>query len=161
MGTPLDFALLALSAVSTGVSIYKGQQAASQQRKAADLARRQSDLQAARQRRDAVRQTRMAAAQATQNAVNQGAERTSASLGGIGSIVSQGQGNISFLDQFNSFTDGINQRNSKAAKLAGQAQMFGDIANLAFAGAGQAAKSPGSVKPTGQPAKAPAYGPPQ
>jgi hypothetical protein len=132
---------LAVATVSTGVSIVKGQEAASQQRKAADLQRRQADLQAARQRRDTIRQTRASYAQAAQAAANQGASLTSASEGGLGSIASQGNENLSFLDQYKGISNNINARLGKATKLNGQAEMFGQIAALAGKGANFAAST--------------------
>lgn len=132
---PISWALVAVSAASTGVSLYKGQQADKQARKAADLSRRQESFKALRERRDFIRSARSTAARITQGAENAGAANTSAAQGGLASIISQAGSGLSFLDQYNSFSTQIGAASTKSAKFASQANMWGGVADLAATGA--------------------------
>lgn len=133
----IEVILAATAVAATGASVYSSQQAAGANRKSMRLQRRQQALQEAKQKRDIIRQGRIAAATATANAENQGASGSSAALGGVGSIRSQVGSNLSFLDQYGRLSDQITGQNISAANYGAQAQLFGDIANLAWMGAGQ------------------------
>ena len=143
---PISWALMAASVASTGVSLYKGQQADKQARKAADLSRRQESFKALRERRDFIRSARSTAAKITQGAENAGAANTSAAQGGLASIISQASSGLSFLDQYNSFSTQIGAASSKSARFASQANMWGSIADLAATGAKMNAGAGGSGK---------------
>jgi hypothetical protein len=132
---PISWALMAASAAATGVSLYKGQQADKQARKAADLSRRQEAFKALRERRDFIRSARTTAARITQGAENAGAANTSAAQGGLASIISQAGSGLSFLDQYNAFSTQIGAASSKSAKFSSQANMWGGVADLAASGA--------------------------
>ena len=132
---PITMALAAVSAVSQGVSIYKGQQADKQARRVADLSRRQEAFKALRERRDFIRQARTTAAKINQGAENAGASMSSAAQGGMASIISQAASGLSFLDQYNSFSTQIGQASSKASKLSSQANLYTGLSNLAGTGA--------------------------
>lgn len=78
---------------------------------------------AAKERRDAIRAGRLASANLAQMAENTGGSSTSAALGAMGSIQSQINSNISFLD--------TNQKlSNQAASAAGEAARFGYQAQL-------------------------------
>ena len=134
----LEVALLAVAAVGTGASIYQGQKAAKQQKKAVAIQRQQADLQNARTQRDAIRASRLAYAQSQAAAENQGVAGSSSAQGGQGSIVSQLNDNLSFLDQYGLMTDQAQRHLGKAASLQSSASMWGDVAGLAFKVAGNA-----------------------
>lgn len=123
--------LAATAVVATGASIYEGEQANSQQKKAQNYQRQQNDLQAARQQRDAVRQARIAAATAVQAGANQGVSNSSAVQGGVGSIQSQTNDNVSFLDTYNKLSDQASTALGKASEFQTNASIFGSVANLA------------------------------
>jgi hypothetical protein len=142
------FALAAASAVSTGVSLYKGAQADKQAKKAADLSRRQESFRALKERRDFIRSARRASATVIQGAENNGAANTSSAQGGIGSIISQAAGGLSFLDQYNSFSTQIGQAQSKMAKFQSQANTYAGAANL-FATAASLGASAGAAPKAG------------
>ena len=143
---PISWALVAVSAASTGVSLYKGHQADKQARRAADLSRRQESFKALRERRDFIRSARSTAARITQGAENAGAANTSAAQGGLASIISQAGSGLSFLDQYNSFSTQIGAASSKSAKFASQANMYAGIADLAATGAKMKAGAGGGGK---------------
>ncbi len=145
---PISIALAAVSAVSTGASIYKGQQADKQNRKAADLMRRQEQLKSLQERRNYIRSARASAAKAAQAAANQGASNTSAAQGGLGSIISQAGAGLSFLDQYNTLSTQIGNVSTKANRAASQAQMYGGLSQLAMQGAGYFANKGGKPATT-------------
>lgn len=91
---------------------------------------RQSDnYRAARERVQAIRAARLSSGQAAQGAVNQGAYgTTSASLGGLGSITSQLNSNLSFLDTNNKLSDMASEAAGRAAKHGAAAEVWGAVA---------------------------------
>jgi len=130
---PVALAAVAIgtAAVATGVSIYEGQQAASAQKKALEFQQQQADLSAARQQRDAIRQARIANAQANANAERQGVGLSSAAQGGGSSIISQLSSNLSFLDQYNYFSDQASKELGKAVSYRANQELFGQVAGAA------------------------------
>jgi hypothetical protein len=143
---PISWALIAASTAATGVSIYKSQQSDKQARKAADLSRRQESFKALRERRDFIRSARTTAAKVNQGAENAGASMTSAAQGGLASIISQAGSGLSFLDQYNAFSTQIGQAQSKSARFASQANLWGGVADLAGSGAKMSAGGGGGGK---------------
>ena len=129
---PLSWALLAVTAVSTGASLYQGQKATKYQKQANDFQRKQADLQNARQKRDSIRQARLAYANAQNAAANQGVMGSSSSEGGQSSILSQLSDNLSFLDQYGLLTDQASDSLGKAMTAKGAADMWGDIAGASL-----------------------------
>lgn len=91
---------------------------------------KQNDLTAARQRRDAIRQARIARANATNSAATQGVLDSSGSIGGVGSISSQLKDNISFLDQWNQYSDLGSQALGRANVYGQRAQMAQTVSGL-------------------------------
>lgn len=118
--------------------MYEGQQAQKANRKATAAARIQNDLQAARQRRDAIRQSRIMAANMQVKGVTQGVQNSSSVKGGQGSIQTQLNSNLSFLDQFNNLSDQASRALDSAAQHQGNASDWGKIADLSMAGFGNA-----------------------
>lgn len=121
---------LAVGAVG-GYASYKQQKKANKlQKKAAATQRSSDNMKAARERREAIRNARLASASVTQDAVNDGVIGSSAALGGLGSIASQLNQNLSFLDGQNRLADQAGTELSKANKAIGSAQTWGAVSNL-------------------------------
>jgi hypothetical protein len=135
-GITLSSVFAATAVASTGASIYSGQQAQKAQSKAMKLQNKQEALREARAKREAIREARIAQATVQNAAENQGASGSSAELGGVGSIQSQLNTNLGFLDHMGRLSTGINNQNMQASEWGSYANMFGDVANLATQGAG-------------------------
>lgn len=123
--------LAATAVVSTGVSIYEGSQAAKASKQAVQLQQQQNDIVAARQQRDAIRQARIANAAAAAAGERQNVGFGSAESGGTGSIVSQLNSNLSFLDAYNAFSDQASSAIGRAKSYESSANTFGEIAGAA------------------------------
>lgn len=116
---PIAAVVGAVAAVGgTVASVSAANKARKLQKKQYAYERQLAQNRAARERRDAIRAARLAQGTALSNSVNQGALDTSASIGGLGSIQSQLNSNLSFLD--------TNQ------KLADQAGLYASRANSAL-----------------------------
>lgn len=113
------------------VSMQNQKKAAKQQRRAAELQRQRDRAAQQRQRAAAIRETRLAAARARQAAANQGVGGSSGAQGGVGSIISQGTANISFLDQGMRVGDQISERLGRAAQYRQRAQTAQAVGGLA------------------------------
>jgi hypothetical protein len=122
-----------IAAVGTVSSISAQKKAAKANKKQFAYQRQQDDLRAARERREAIRAARLSMGTASQNSVNQGAENSSAALGGLGSIASQLSGNLSFLDKINTLSDQASIQAGKVSKYTSQAQTAGAVAGLGAA----------------------------
>jgi len=129
--------LTALAAVATaavvGGTVYSAQQqskAAKSQRRASDIERRRQQLQRQRERTRAIRDTRIAAARAAQSGANQGVSGSSGAQGGVGSILSQGAANISFLDESGRLSDQASVQLGNARKYTARAQTGAAVAQL-------------------------------
>lgn len=120
-----------VSAGSSVVSMQNQKKAARQQRRAAELQRQRDRAAQQRQRAAAIRETRLAAARASQAAANQGVAGSSGAQGGVGSIISQGTANISFLDQGIRVGDQISERLGRAAQYRQRAQTAQAVGQLA------------------------------
>ena len=118
----------AASSVST---MQNQEKAAKEQRRAAELQRQRDRAAQQRQRAAAIRETRLASARATQAAVNQGVAGSSGAQGGVGSIISQGTANISFLDQSARVGDQISESLGRAATYRQRAQTAQGVGQLA------------------------------
>lgn len=92
-----------------------------------------------RERRDAIRAARLATGAAVSNAANQGALDTSASIGGLGSISSQLNSNLSFLDTNQKLSDqaglAASRANSALSKMQ-TAQSISQLGMTVFSAAG-------------------------
>lgn len=128
-------------AVAGGSAIAANKMAKKQvkaQNEALQYQRQQNDLQAARQRRDAVRAARMARANAQNSAATQGVMESSGNLGGLGSIQSQLNDNISFLDQYNQYSDMASQALGRANEFGRRGQLAQTIGGFAMSVFGSA-----------------------
>ena len=113
-------------------SIKAQKKAAAAQQQEFKYQRQIDNYKAARERTQAIRSARLSRGTALQAATTQGAGggQTSASLGGLGSIDSQLQSNLSFLDTNNKLSDLASEAAGRAAKYGAAAQVFGDVASL-------------------------------
>lgn len=127
-------AIAAVAAVATiggtVMSLKAQSKQAKQQRIAMKFERQKAELQSARQKMDVVRQGRISAAEAQQAAENQGVSGTSAAAGGVGSIISQVSGNLSFLDEYGFYSDQASKHLQKAANQGAKASMWAGVAEL-------------------------------
>jgi len=119
----------AVSAVGTVKSIQSQKKQVKLQKQANKAQRQQDNLRAVRERREAIRTARISSANSSQMAVNQGAADTSASLGALGSIQSQVNQGLSFLDQFNALSDQASVALGKANQAGMSAQVWGAVAD--------------------------------
>jgi|SRR6478609_170239 len=132
VSTIIAGAALGVAAGSTVANINASNKAAKASQQAAALDRQRMNLQSARERREAVRASRLAFAQSQMAATNQGAGSTSGAQGAQGSIISQSNSNLSFLDRFNTLTDQASQQIGYANKFQQKAQTWNAVGNLAW-----------------------------
>lgn len=119
--------------VGTAASISSANKQRKLQKQQFLFERQVQQNRSAKSRRDTIRAGRVAQANLVQQAENTGGSLTSAALGGIGSIQSQINANISFLDTNQKLTD-------QAAVVAGRALNAGAKADLYSSAAGLGAK---------------------
>lgn len=136
---PVAIAAVALgtAAVGTAIQIDQSRKAAKATANASKLDAQRSNLQRARERREAIKATRSAQAQIMSNAENQGAAYTSGAAGGQGSVASQGNANLSFLDQYGTLSDMASIQLGRANKYQNNAATAGAVADLGWAAASQ------------------------
>jgi hypothetical protein len=128
---PIIAGVAAIAAVGgTIASISAQKKAAKQAKKANAFERQKANLQSARQKIEAVREGRRAYASAQQAAANQGVADSSSAQGGAGSILSQTDANLSFLDRFGYFSDQASRALQKSANYTAQAGMWGQVAQF-------------------------------
>lgn len=131
---------LAISAGSAIMSYSAQKKQQKYQQRAAAAQRGQDNMKAARDRREAIRSARIATGSVQQSAVNQGVAGSSAALGGQGSIQSQLNQGLSFLDGTNRLADQAGRDLTKANKYAMNAQTWntvGAFGQKIFANAGK------------------------
>ena len=148
-GSAVAGGLLVAGAAATAGSLYYSSRAAKQQKKANEFQRRQANLQAAKQRRDLIRQDRLERSAAVLNAEAQNASTSSGARGGQDSILSQGYGNLSFMDTMNILSDQASKAYGKAIGYGNTANMFGGIASLAMSFYNPPVKASEAVKAAG------------
>ena len=124
--------LLAVSAASTVASAYEGQQSSKSNKRAQESQRAQQNYRAAQERRQAIRQQRIAYASAQQNAENQGVGTSSGAFGGQGSIQTQGNVNLSFLDNNMAFANQTGGFLDSAASHSANSNLWGSLSQLAM-----------------------------
>lgn len=137
------FMTLALAATTGTASVVNGINAQKQQKKATAIQREADNLRAAREKRDAIRQGFIASATAEQNANNQGVAGGS-SRGGLGSITSQANSNVHWLDTQQTANTMAGSFMDKAAAASSRAAAFGAVSSMAmtFASSGIGQKPP-------------------
>lgn len=129
--TGFELFLAAVAVGGTAKSIQAGQDAAKQSKVASRLQQQQQALVAARERRDAIRQARIASANLTQAGETQGASTSSAAAGGLASVGSQLNSNLSFLDQNKVLADQGTIAFGKMRDAEAKSSMYGQVAGLA------------------------------
>ena len=138
---------LAVSVVGTGASILATSKANKYAKQSAAYQQQQDNLKNARQRVQAVRAARLSSGVVAQAGANQGVSESSATLGGFGSIQSQLDSNLSFLDRGATLSDQANIASVKASSARVSSQNFSAIAGLGvdiFKSGGSVFKSKGS-----------------
>ena len=145
----MTWGFTAVAVASTAASIYTGEKARKQQKKAT---RNQEGIRRAQQAREqmaSVRQQRIAHSQIVQGAASGGTLDSSGAQGGYSAVGSLTSGNMQFANQMDFFQSRIAQNMQKANQYAGQASMYGSVANLAMMGSSMA--SPATPSQTAQP----------
>jgi len=141
-----------VAAGATVVSAVNQSKAAKAQGRAAALEERRQKLARARERSRGIREARIAAAQARQAGANQGVSGSSGAQGGVGSIISQGAANISFLDESGRLSDQATEQLGHARRYttrANNASAVASLAGQAFSAAGGFGAFSSGAKPTG------------
>lgn len=112
----------AAAVAGTAASISNASKARKASRKQSNFERQIAQNRSTKERRDAIRAARLTSGVIEQNAANQGSSSTSSFLGGLGSITSQLNSNLSFLDTQKALSDqasiqagNVNSAQSKAA----------------------------------------------
>ena len=126
-------AFVVSTAVTAGGTIYSAQQqrkSAKAQQRAAALQERRQKVEQARRRKEAIREARAALGTAVNRAALQGVSGSSGALGGQGSIVSQANTNLSFLDETQRITDQASRQLGKARVFAQRAETGAAVAGL-------------------------------
>lgn len=137
---------LAVAAVGTYASIKNQNKALREQKKANKFERQRGELQSARQKTQAIREARVAQADVQQAAENQGAANTSVSQGGVGSIISQMNSNLSFLDQYGFMSDQASKHLGNAQAAQGRGSMWGQVADFGASAYSMSGGIPGKKK---------------
>lgn len=113
--------------------------AASAQRKSAAAAqesnkiqRQKMQLEQAREKRETVRAARIARGRAINAAASQGVMDSSGAQGGVGSIGSQLNYNLSFLDQQGTLADQASAALGRSRMHQSRANTYSSLANLAW-----------------------------
>lgn len=124
-------ASLLVAAVGTYSTIKNQNKMVQAQKQAARFERQKQQLSETRTKIEAVRQTREALANAQQSAENQGVAASSGAQGGQGSIISQGESNLSFLDQYGFLSDQAGAALQRAMTFQSRASMWSGITDFA------------------------------
>lgn len=130
LSTALTIASLGLTAVGTLKSMSASKDATKAQNRAIDLQQKSDEIKQARERRNVIREQRIKAAAATQNAANQGATTSSAASGGVGSVTSQANSSLGFLDSVGDLNASTTQQNKQANQFGADANMWASAANF-------------------------------
>ena len=130
----LPYILGAVAAVGAVGAYAQGNSAAKQQRRALDSQRRGEEARSQRERLDIIRRGRAAAGTAQNNAAVGGVSDSSGGLGGEGSIWSQMNSSLSFLDQQQQMWREGNSRLDNAQRHTQAANTWSSVSNLAMMG---------------------------
>ena len=117
-------------AVGTAMSIKNQQKMLKETKKANKFERQRSELTSARQKTQAIREARSALATSRQSAENQGAAATTTAQGGQGSIISQMNSNLSFLDSYGFMSDQMSKHMGRAQSAQTASGMWGQVAQV-------------------------------
>ena len=138
---------MAATAIFSGVSTVENLRSRRANRRAQELQQESQNYKASMERRQATRQRMMAYATAQQNSENQGVGTSSGASGGQGSIFSQGNANLAFINNNMAYANKIGSFLDDASKHSSMAGMWGGLANFASAGMNMA-PTPDWLKPT-------------
>ena len=129
-------AVAAIAGVGASVaSVSASNKAAKNNRKAQKIQRDADNLRAVQERRRTIREGRLREAAAQQNAWNQGVGTSSGASGGQGSIISQMNAGVSFIDDQQIAATQSGAWLDKASKQESLSNMWGSVSSLAFMGA--------------------------
>lgn len=127
--------LVGVSVASTAASIYSGEKARKEQKRANRAQERIRQTQSARERLAQVRQTRIAQSQILQSGATQGTMESSTTQGAYSAVGSTAAGNIQFINQMDNLQQEVFRRMEKANMYSAQAGYYGAVSNLAMQGA--------------------------
>ena len=119
-----------VAVAGTVASVNASNRAMSAQKQATQVQIRQQEAQASRERRGAVRRGLIARARAANVAATTGMADTSAFLGGSGALSSQLGANLGYGGMMSGLSRDITRLSGLASRAEGQAQLYGQIANL-------------------------------
>ena len=118
------------STAGTVYSISQSRRAAREQRRLAETQRKQRELQENRARRDVLRKLREARGRTINEGSLAGAGNSSGVSGAIGSIISQGTYNLSFLDQNSQLADVASRQLGRINNYQTNASIGSSVAGL-------------------------------
>jgi hypothetical protein len=121
---------LAISAVGTVATISSQNKMQKAQANQYKFERQIQTNRSTRERRDAIRAARLTQGALVQTGENQGASGTSSALGGMGSITSQLNSNLSFLDTNTKLADRAGTAAGDARKAAAAASNWNGVTQL-------------------------------
>ena len=127
----IAIAALVVSAVGTTASIYQGNKAADESKKAQKAQNRMAQLKAAREKRSQLAQRRKAVAANEAMGVATGTAGSSSELGSIASIGAQTASNVGFINRQESLANRASKANRASATYSNRAAAFGQVANVA------------------------------
>ena len=127
----VPIAMMAISAIGTGVGIAQQSKAAEAQKEAAKQENNLASLENRKARIKAVREARIARAQTIAQGEAAGALNSSGVAGGTSSIQSQLGSNIGFANQQEAFSKNITGLQNQAIIAQNKASTAGAIGNLA------------------------------
>lgn len=119
-----------LSLAGTGMQVYGQMQQAEAAKDAEKMRRRQMNLEAVRAKREQIRRSQVARAEATANAVTQGAQFSSALEGGKAQIANEAGRNMVAIEQDRKLGANIFKANERAAEAGKWVAIGGGISSL-------------------------------
>lgn len=130
------------AAIATGAAVYgtaasisASNRAMSAQKQATQVQIKQQQAQVSRERRGAVRRGLIARARQANLAATTGMADTSAFFGGSGAVSSQIGANLGYGSMMSGLSQQLTGLSGLVSQAQGQAQLFGQIANLGMGGA--------------------------
>lgn len=114
----------------TGASIYQGERARKESKKAAQAQQRISNRQSQKEKISQLREAQIARAQVSVQSQAMGTQDASTTSGITSSIGSTAGANVQFINTINSLQQEISRRMQKANDFAANAQTLGSLASL-------------------------------
>lgn len=119
-----------LSVAGTGLQVFGQFKQAEAAKDAEKMRRKQMNLEAARAKREQIRRAQVGMATATANAVTQGAQFSSALVGGKGQIANEAGRNIQAIEQDRGIGNNIFKANERYAEAGKYIALGGGISSL-------------------------------